>query len=174
MRTVNKWLVNGLMMGVVAVGTGAWAEPGRGPGEHGDRPYYAERGGWMHGPGMRIEHLVRKLDLSEDQQARVKEIVANSREKSRPLREAMRTNMQAEREALEAGADSKRLKALAKESAETRVDLMLLARDMKAEIMTVLSDEQKQKVAELEAERKERREQRRQKWQEKEAARSEE
>lgn len=126
--------------------------------------------GMHHGKGdagKRMERLVEKLELSEEQRADIREIHRAGEEESRSLHRQMRDNKRAEREALKAGADEAELLELARKTAETRVALMLRHREMQEKVQAVLTEEQRTELEQLKAEREARRREQREKWQQK-------
>jgi periplasmic protein CpxP/Spy len=167
MKNVKSLIVAGMLAGTFGMTLPAFAQP---PGGVGGPGYHGKTNdGKYGGPSERrwVERMIGKLDLSDEQKAQVKEISDESRDKAKPLMEEMRSGMLKERAALDDGASERALKKLARQSAETRVDLMLIARDTEVRIREILTDEQRQKLDQMKATRKAHMEMRRQKWQEK-------
>lgn len=125
----------------------------------GQRTHNGEKGGW----GMRGGHhrgmgmMLRSLDLTEEQKAKVKEL----RDASRANLEQTITALKANREKMEAltanGAfDEAQVTALANEQAALFAKLTVEKQRMKSQVFALLTDGQKAKLAEIKAKRAER------------------
>jgi len=152
-----------------SAGTGDKVE-GKPKHHHRDRHHGSMMGGKRDG-GKGFERMVQKLDLSEEQQQHIKDVRKASREEAKPLRKQLKENMHAEREAMEASASETELKKLARNTADSRVDLMLYGRKTEDKVREILTPEQIAQLDQLKAERKERRAEKNKKWQEKRAKR---
>ena len=178
MKSNSKLMVAALVAGMTAGGVGL-AQAGDHRGSNGD----GGKHGYHHGSHHDMEHggkhggkmlgrALRKLDLSDEQKAQLKEVREAAQNESKPLRDTMHDQRRAEREALAAGADEKTLKKLARDSADTRVELMLHGREVRERMMAVLTAEQKQQLQEMKAEHEANRAERMKKWQERKEKRN--
>lgn len=107
--------------------------------------------------GLFLEHKLGKLNLSEDQQAKVKQIV----EKQKPLFAEKRQALQASFKPLASATatdqyDQKKVEALAGEQAKLQADLLVLRSNAMHEVYQVLTPEQKQKWGEFQNKSKDR------------------
>lgn len=110
------------------------------------------------GPGMGGERwLARmgdKLELSDDQKAKIKDISDKSGEKRTALKEASNKAREAEMKAIHGRENEKTLRKLARDSADARVDLMVHGFEVEKRINEVLTQEQRDKLDAIKAERK--------------------
>ena len=113
----------------------------------------------MHGhggPGGGFEHMLGfmsdYLDLSSAQQAQVKAIWAKEKPALQPLMQQMHQN-HADMRALEASGpfDEAKTRALATQQSQTQIELQVQHARIKAEMMQVLTADQKAKFAQFEA-----------------------
>ncbi len=93
---------------------------------------------------------LRKLNLSEDQKARVKSIKESFKAKSAPNREEMKTLMIKKREGIITAEEQTRMK-------EMRSQMMESSKQIRDEIQTILTVEQKTQLEQMKSEMKERR-----------------
>ncbi len=139
---------------VVLLGSVALAVPGF-AGERGDKGDWQHRGGGFDGHGGR--HIERLLDLTDAQKA----ILKAQREAQADNREAQQAKVADAREALaaavESGANDTQLNALAETLGKLHAEQVLAGAKARKAFIAVLTDEQKQKLAELKAKREERR-----------------
>lgn len=108
--------------------------------------------------GRFLEHKLGKLNLSEDQQAKVKQIV----EKQKPLFAEKRKALQISFRALASATatdqyDQKKVEVLAGEQAKLQADLLVLRSNAMHEVYQVLTAEQKQKWGEFQSKDRSRR-----------------
>jgi protein CpxP len=114
-------------------------------------PAFAQGNGWGgstgNGPtGEHLERLSQLLDLTPDQKADIKEIVAENRQRFSAQREAQRTNRQEVRELVAAETlNEARLRELLQEETEVRIDRMVATHTMRNQINQVLTPEQQEK-----------------------------
>ena len=128
---------------------------GRGFGRHGE---FGRRG--MHGRGMK-GGLFRGITLTEDQQARVKQIHESFRTRTQGLHEQLRAKRQELRQASEGGTFNEALATQKlQESAALQAKLMGERFKMHQEMQSILTAEQKTQLEQKQAERKARRGQR--------------
>ncbi|SHE85654.1 LTXXQ motif family protein [Microbulbifer donghaiensis] len=130
--------------------------------------------GGEHGPhhfkGPMFEHLAEELNLTEGQKAQLKANREANREARKAHREEMRALHEQLREAIDSGADQATLDRLGAELGKLQVAKMQEMHQQQAQFEAILTDEQKVKLEQLKAERKERWKERRHKrgerWQE--------
>lgn len=118
---------------------------------------HAERMSYGHGHHDPVKRLMRKIELTESQQAEIKAIVESSRESNQLVREQMRDSRKAMHEL--ATSDSyniEQVRALADQQARLKADLTVARIDSMHRVQQVLTPEQKTKLAELRAQRKDR------------------
>jgi Spy/CpxP family protein refolding chaperone len=105
------------------------------------------------GPGADFHHMLRQLDLTSDQQTQVKAIWEKEKPAMQPLMQQMKQNHDAMK-ALEASGpfDEAKTRALATQNSQTMVELQVAHARIRAEIVQILTPDQKTKLAQLEAE----------------------
>ena len=143
---------------LAAKGNGGKGGPGQGQrqrqeGPGGQRGPEMMRGGMQ---GMGILRMLRGLDLTEEQQAKVKEIVTTSKEKIKAAREAVQTANQNLRAAVDEGKDASTLRQLAAAVGASMGDQAVLRASMTSSIKSVLTSEQLAKFEEVKTKMKER------------------
>lgn len=157
MMNFRKTLLTGMAVGMASLSAIALAgNPDRDDdcGPKGGKFMHHRMMGDMHGPEMRLEHITKRLDLSAEQESQVDKILDEAKVESEPLRERMKAGMEAEREAVEARKPEDELKALARNTADTRVEMMVHGFAVEEKIRAVLTDEQKAELDEMKAKRK--------------------
>ena len=113
-----------------------------------------------HRDGMGM--MFRGLDLTEDQKAKLKEFRAAGRSNLQPTREALKANRQKMLQLTASGAfDEAQVTALANEQAALSAKLIVERQRMQSQFFSILTNEQKAKLAELKAKRSEGRKARR-------------
>lgn len=118
----------------------------------GKRGGFGKRGHHRGGFGM----LFRGLDLTEEQKAKLKEFRTASRTNLQPTREALKANRQKMQELTANGAfDEAQVTALANEQAALSAKMIVERQRMKSQLFSILTAEQKAKLAELKAKRAE-------------------
>ena len=112
------------------------------------------RGGPDGNFGHRLRFFTHYLDLTSAQQDQVKAIWAKEKPTLRPLMQQMRQN-RSDMRALEASGpfDEARTRALATQNAQTMIELQVQRARIKAEMVQVLTADQKAKFAQFEAKR---------------------
>lgn len=116
---------------------------------------------WSEGRGAhRAEHLgrmLRELDLSDAQRDKLFEIRHAAAPQMREKLEALRKSRAALREAATAADyDAARVRARAEESAKLQADLTVMRIENQQKMLSVLTPEQREKLAGLRAERRRR------------------
>ncbi len=120
-------------------GRAEWRTRGRGQGREGDH-----RGGFMGGP------MFEKLNLTDDQKARMKQIRESFSERTKSLREQLRANRQDLRQAEQGGTFNEAL-ATQKltEGAGLQAKLMGEQFKLRQEMLAVLTPEQKTQLDQM-------------------------
>jgi Spy/CpxP family protein refolding chaperone len=142
-----------LVASVLALNAAALhAEPGDTPPpphEHGNCDHrHGGPDGDRHGPGG--FHGLRELNLSQDQQDKIKQIMEKHKPDAKAQFETMRSNFKALDDLAKAEPyDAKKVQALADQQAKQQAALIVERTATKHEIYAVLTPEQKQKWSEL-------------------------
>jgi Spy/CpxP family protein refolding chaperone len=122
----------------------------RGPGGHGGMERH-------HGAAHGLHHLFQELDLTDAQKDQVKTLFSGAKEDSQEAREAYRDARKALHEAIHAEAFNEAAIRQAAASVATFEANRAVARaELFQEILKVLTPEQRQKLAEIRADRQER------------------
>jgi Spy/CpxP family protein refolding chaperone len=133
----------------------------RGPGGPG-RFGFGGPGGFGRGGFGGPLATLRQLDLSDEQRARIREVMASHRDELRAVGEKLRAARRAQHEAGTAAQfDEQAVRAKAADVAAVAADAAVLRARVHSEVFAVLTPEQQAKAAELQAQRQARREQRR-------------
>ena len=123
------------------------------------------RGGMDHDPGRMLSHMAERLELSDTQQDQARTIIDAGREQSaadRTRLEELRTELKGMRDDFDPGQAQK----IADEIGEITGRMVYRFSSSYAEFYSLLTDEQKAELEQLQAERGERRGQWRQKFRE--------
>jgi Spy/CpxP family protein refolding chaperone len=106
--------------------------------------------GILGGPGFgghMLGHLARKLDLTDAQQAQVKEIIAKEKPAFQPLMLQMAQNHQQMRQLVMSGAfDEAKVRELASQQTQTMTELTVQRARIASELFQVLTPDQKTKL----------------------------
>ena len=116
-------------------------------------------GGMDHDPARVVAHMAERLDLSAEQESRVEELLASSRENNaadRKRLQVLREQMRAQRQNFDSGEAQK----MADEIGEITGRMVFDATRTQAEVYQLLTDEQRQEMDAL----MEKRDERRSKW----------
>jgi len=115
--------------------------------------YAATRQGGFHRLfGHRLmDHIARRLDLTETQQTQIKSIIEAEHQKAAPLLEQAANNRQQLHEATRGGKfDEVQVRTIAAQQAQTMTELIVMRERIKARIYTeVLTAEQRSKADQL-------------------------
>jgi protein CpxP len=106
---------------------------------------------------------LRQLNLTNDQQAKVKAIFEANRTNISPLMQAMKANRQ-KLEALNGTSDEAQVTAIAKDQGDLMAKMIVARQQVKSQVMAVLTDDQKAKAAQLHDQMKQRFQQRMKDW----------
>jgi protein CpxP len=157
-------LAGALAVATLAAGT-VVAQPGGGFG--GGRGH----GGKMHGHGGHGGPggfaAFGKLDLTDDQKAQLKELMARQRDEMKPLRDQERDARLALREAIDGGADATKVGQLTLALEGVRKQVRARHEAARDQFVTLLTPEQKEKFEEMQAERKKHMEERKERFEQK-------
>lgn len=137
-KQIGKWLLGMALTGVVLVSTAGWA---KGPA-----------GGMEHDPARMMEHMSSKLDLSEQQQAEVKKLLASARKETA----ADQQRMQELRKEMRAQSDSfvpEKARKIADEIGQITGRLVYQAAETHAGFYQLLNAEQQAAMAGMMAKR---------------------
>ena len=153
---MNKWkaLAGSAILSSVLIAPGmVMAYP---DGDHGPR-HHKER---------MFEHLAEELELTEGQKAQLKANREAGKEARNADRKEMHEVRKQLRDAIESGADQATLDSLGAKLGQLEVAKMQRMHEKREQFESILTDEQKAKLAELKAKREARHAERKQRWQE--------
>jgi Spy/CpxP family protein refolding chaperone len=119
---------------VVLLSAAAWA---MGPG-----------GGMDHDPTRMVEHMSRKLDLSDEQKAEVETLVSSSRQASAQDMQRMR-ELRGEMRAQANNFDADKARTIADEIGQITGRLAYQAAETRAGVYQLLNDEQRAQMAQM-------------------------
>jgi Spy/CpxP family protein refolding chaperone len=119
---------------VVLLSAAAWA---MGPG-----------GGMDHDPARMVEHMSRKLDLSDEQKAEVETLVSSSRQASAQDMQRMR-ELRGEMRAQANNFDAGKARTIADEIGQITGRLAYQAAETRAGVYQLLNDEQRAQMAQM-------------------------
>jgi len=147
-------LVGGLAAGSVAIasdyGKEGWGSDQKGQeysGEHWGK--HCKGKGGKGGPAGKLQRMMRHLDLSDDQQNQVDTIVKGSLEQFYDYKSSMRDTRKALKEAVMAESyDAQAVQVLAQQQGQTMAAMIVYGAGIKAEVMQVLTPEQRAEVKE--------------------------
>lgn len=147
MKTILVPLVSVSLLGIAA---SSYAYGGGCDYRGGGKGMYGNKFDRMGGPGegMRIERLAQRLDLTDEQQAQVKEIKDASWEKHQALREKMQNNREAMREAIESD-NTASIRSLADQKGDLIAEMSVLRANDRSKIKAVLTPEQQEEFADM-------------------------
>lgn len=134
-----------LLLGSVALVTPGFAV------DRGDKCDWKYHGGWGHGKGG--EHLERLLDLTDEQKATLKAQRDTNKAALEDLHAMVADARTALDTAIEAGANDVELAALTENLGKLHAQQLLAGAKAHKAFMSVLTDEQKQALADLKAKR---------------------
>ena len=98
---------------------------------------------------------LRQLDLTSDQQAKVKEILDANKGTVQPLREQLKANHE-KLAALGGNFDEGQVTAIAREQGDLMSQMIVARQKVKSQIFAILTDEQKAKATQLQQQMKQR------------------
>jgi Spy/CpxP family protein refolding chaperone len=157
MAALGGTVLAGTVLGgtvLAAQGPGPGSMRGRGPGGPG-------------GPGDRGAGIaLRALDLTEAQREQVRQLTEQHREQTRTLAERVRTAGEAQREAMEATPfDEQNIRVTAQAFSEVQTDMAVQRARLRSDIHALLTPDQQQQLATMQAEREARQAQRQERMQ---------
>lgn len=101
---------------------------------------------------------LRSLGLTEEQQAKVREIVMASKERLRPQMDSLRANRENLEKVTAGGSfDEKTISDIANQSGQIIAEMIVERERAKSQIYAILTDEQRAKLAEMKKQREENR-----------------
>jgi protein CpxP len=106
---------------------------------------------------------LRQLNLTDDQQAKVKSIFEANRTNIAPLMQAMKANRQ-KLEAMNGAFDESQVSAIAKDQGDLMAKMIVARQQVKSQVMAILTDDQKAKAAQLHDQMKQRFQDRKKNW----------
>jgi len=113
--------------------------------------------GWGQQGGFGVHMLgfyADYLDLTEAQQAQIKDILAKEKPTIRPLMQQLAQGRQQMQQFEQAGAfDEAKVRTIANQQSQTMTELMVQKTRIKSELMAVLTPDQKDRMAKFEARR---------------------
>ena len=113
-----------------------------------------------HRHGWRLAYTAKELNLTEGQQSQIRNILADERTRTRPLKEKLRQNQQAENLKLDGSFDDIEVRAFANNQAQIMRDLIIEKQRTKSQIYSVLTPDQRQKALQLIQQHEQRRQER--------------
>lgn len=106
--------------------------------------------GWGHGRGNGVDKMLRGLDLTDEQKAKVKEIMVANRANFEPTMQAMKENHAKIRTlGSDGNFDEAQIEALAAEQGNLVAKMIVRKESVRAQIFAILTPEQKVKAAEM-------------------------
>ena len=146
----NTFMVSALVaLLVVSMATVALAQgPGQGQGRNGKGNGQGQgQGQGEFGPQMQVERMAKRLDLSADQVASIKEIRESGRTENQEMRkEAMRLRNEKRGEMLKDDPSTKTVLALTTELGDLRTKMQVNRMENRLEVRKVLTPEQRDKM----------------------------
>lgn len=141
------------ILALVVLATGVMFAVGQRQKEEGRHGGFGKHG--RHGGGFGM--MFRGIDLTDEQKAKLKEFRAAGDETLKPTMEALKANREKMEQSTANGAfDEAQVTALANEQASLHAKMIVERERAKAQFFSILTDEQKAKVAEMKAKRAER------------------
>lgn len=120
----------------------------------GPQPGFGHRHGWM------LQHMSKELNLTEAQQTQIKSILVDERTRTKPLRQQLRQNEQAQNAKIDGSFDETQVRAFANNQAQIMRDLIIEKQRTKSQIYSVLTPDQRQKALQLIQQHEQRRQER--------------
>ena len=151
--------LGGMVLGGTLLGDTVLAAQGPGPG--------GMRGRGPGGPGGRGASIaLRALDLTEAQREQVRQLTEQHREQTRTLAERVRAAGEAQREAMQAASfNEQQVRATAQAFAEVQTELAVQQARLWSDIYGLLTTDQQQQLARMQAEREARQTERQERMQ---------
>jgi Spy/CpxP family protein refolding chaperone len=113
--------------------------------------------GWM------LKHMSKELSLTPAQETQIKNILSDERTRTKPLRQKLRHNEQAQVVKVDGSFDDTQVRAFANDQAQIMRDLIIENERTKSQIYSVLTPDQRQKALQLIEQHEQRRQERLQK-----------
>ena len=106
-------------------------------------------GAGFHRHGGMFGHMKKELNLTADQQQKIKGIMQAERSKTQPMVQQLRQNEQAQNASINGSFDEAQARAFAQKQSQIMSDLIVEKQRTKSEIYAVLTPEQRQKAQQL-------------------------
>lgn len=108
-----------------------------------------ETGGKGRHHGWMLARMSKELNLTSDQQAKIKTILETEQAKMQPMRQQLRQNRQAENSSSTGAFDEAQVRAFASKQAQIMTDLTVERERTKSQILAVLTPDQRTKALAL-------------------------
>lgn len=108
-----------------------------------------ETGGKGRHRGWMLARMTKELNLTSDQQAKIKTILETEQAKMQPLRQQLRQNRLAENSSSTGAFDEAQVRAFATKQAQIMTDLTVERERTKSQILAVLTPDQRTKALAL-------------------------
>jgi protein CpxP len=115
---------------------------------------------FSHRHGGMLQKMTRELNLTEAQQTQIRNILADERTRTKPLREKLRQNREAQSLKVDGNFDDTQVRAFANNQAQIMRDLIIEKERTKSQIYSVLTPDQRQKSLQLIQQHEQRRQER--------------
>jgi periplasmic protein CpxP/Spy len=112
-----------------------------------------------YGPGM----IFRQLNLTDDQKAKIKDILEANKGAIQPIRDAMKANHE-KLASLNGNFDEAQVSAIAKEQGDLTAQMIVARERVRSQIFAILTDEQKAKATQIHDQMKARFQERMKPW----------
>lgn len=156
MKRSNKTIAMLLAGTMLFGGTGAAMAYGK----HHDRGF-CNKGGEYSQQGMPMRALKRLDNLSDKQRDQIKALFREQRDQMRDLRDEMQDNREDLRDAIEKDGDEKSLRKIAEKQGDLVTKMIMLRLQHREKLNALLTEEQREKLQEMQKERREDRHERR-------------
>ena len=154
MKRVSYFVTGAVMAALLATGASTYAQ-GPGLGRRGGGP------GGFGGPGVALP--LRDLNLSDAQQQQIRDIRDRHRDESQQIGERLRTAAEAQRKGVEATPVNESLiRSTAQQLADVQADAAVQRAQIRSEMLSVLTADQRAQLSKLQADREARAQQFRQ------------
>ena len=155
-RLITTALVGSIALGGIGLGGLAIASGDHNESEGRYQSKHCKQGGERHKKGMkkRVERMIRHLDLSDEQATKVRGVFDKYSDQFTALRTEKKKSKQSLRENMHADKqDMAAIEQLAKKQGELKTQKILVKAKMKAEINTILTESQREKMKSMRGKR---------------------
>ncbi|MFV0389405.1 MAG: Spy/CpxP family protein refolding chaperone [Pyrinomonadaceae bacterium] len=178
---MKKIVIGIITFALVAMGTIFVIGQNTSPDDDGDGMKFGRRGhkgpGGMRGPdgggfeGFGVP-MFKDLNLTDAQKTQIQSIMKEGAAQGKTLRDQMRDNQKAKQDSLDNGYDAAKIQELAQAQGALQSQMVIQRAEIQNKVSSVLTAEQKKKIADKKAEMKKKFEERRAKWEAKKASNS--